>query len=87
MKKEKKLWRVFITKVERFEFDEKRTTIWKPYYRWGVSEKQVISRMRHEFDLYNHDEYDGQVAVSYEFDIEDAKPNGITTYTVFDFEW
>lgn len=87
MKKEQKLWRVFVTRERRYEDYTDYKFYCKPLYRYGVSEKQVIARLRRTYDLYDHDEMMGQCAVNYIFDIEDAKPNGIMTFTVFDFEW
>ena len=87
MKKEKKVFRIFISRIDRYEDHEDISTIWKPFYRTGVSEKQVIAWLRHKFNLYDHDTMDGQCAVIYKFDIEDAMPNGIKTLTVFDFDW
>ena len=88
MKKENKTWRVFITEKRQYEDDCKYTRLhYKPIYRNGKSEKQVIARLRRTYNLYDHDENNGSCSVSYMFDIEDAKPNGVITYTVFDFEW
>lgn len=88
MKKEQKLWRVFIIKKEQSEDGAKQYYMnknMKPIYRHGVSEKQVESRLRRYFGLRDHDENNGQTSISYTFDITDAKPNGITTYTIWDF--
>lgn len=87
MKKEKKLYRVFISMVEIYEDHEDVHYCWKPFYRKGVSEKQVIARLRRQLGLYNYDSMDGQCAVEYRFDVTDAKPHGYTTLTVFDFDW
>lgn len=87
MKKEKKLYRIFISKVHRYEDHDEVSTCWKPFYRYGVSEKQVIARLRRTLNLHEYDLNDGREEVFYKFDLEDAMPNGIRTLTVFDFKW
>lgn len=87
MKKENKLWRVFILREASSDFDIERKYInrnMKPIYRYGVSEKQVESRLRRSYGLKDHDENNGEVSVKYIFDITDAKPNGIITMTIWD---
>lgn len=87
MAKEKKLYRIFISKVHRYEDHDEVFTHWKPFYRWGVSEEQVIARLRRTLNLYGYDLNDGQEEVFFKFDIEDAMPDGVRTLTVFDFDW
>lgn len=39
-------------------------------YRWGVSEKQIKSQIRHEYSLYDHDANNGSEDHVYEFVFE-----------------
>lgn len=39
--------------------------------RWGVSEKQVVARLRHEFNWYDHDNSTGSIAYEYRFTLTD----------------
>ncbi len=88
MAKDKKLYRIFISKVYRYEDYDEVYTCWKPLYRWGVSEKQVIARLRHELKLHDPGlSNDGLTDIFYKFDLEDAMPDGVRTLTVFDFDW
>lgn len=43
----------------------------RTYYRFGKSEKQVISRLRHDFDYRDHDNNYGSESVVYEFDVKE----------------
>ena len=69
MKKETKRYLV-IAKLHRLsDYDDPMDQVIekREYYRSGVSEEQVISRLKHEEHLYSYDNERGSVAYEWKF--------------------
>ena len=69
MKKELKKYRI-IAKLHRLsDYDDPMDQVIekREYYRSGVSEKQVISRLKREEHLYSYDNEYGSVAYEWKF--------------------
>ena len=54
--------------------------------RWGVSEKQVIARLRHSYGWYDHDNETGSVAYNWEFTLTQEEPPKYKQMSIFDQE-
>ena len=77
MKKELKKYRIIARLHRLSDYDDPmdRVIERREYYRCGVSEKQVISRLKRTENLKSHDNYYGSVCYEWRFEITEVDPN------------
>ena len=69
MAKQQKHYKVHVELHELSDYGE-RVIETHDLERYGVSEAQVISRIRHSYKWYDHDNYTGSVEYRYTFKLE-----------------
>lgn len=76
MKKEKKKFYVIARLHRLSDYDNPMDQVIerREYYRWGVSEKQVISRLKHTEGLKSDDNYYGSVCYEWRFEVVEVDP-------------
>ena len=85
MAKKQKHYKVHVELREISDYNE-RVIETHDLERYGVSEAQVISRIRHSYKWYDHDNYTGSVEYVYKFTLtEIVNPGeGVEQLSLFD---
>lgn len=67
MSQQNKKWKVHVELVAYSDYYEPRIIDSYDLSRWGVSEKQVIARLRHTYDWKDYDNATGSISYKWEF--------------------
>ena len=74
MAQKNKKWKVHVELVAYSDCYEPEVIESHDLSRWGVSEKQVIARLRHTYGWKDHDNETSSVAYKWEFTLTEIKP-------------
>lgn len=94
MKKEMKKYWIVATLHRLSDYDDPSDQIIESrgYYRWGVSEKQIVSRLKHTEGLECANNRCGSVFYEWRFELTEIDPNtnkpknGYEQINIFDME-
>ena len=93
MKKEQKKYLVIATLHRLSDCNPDQVIGKKEYYRYGVSEKQVIARLKRIEDLKSFDNDDGSVSYEWRLEVKEIDPktgkpkSGYEQLNLFDIEY